>query len=48
LQHGGTEEQLETAFLTSPEYLSHINTDFVQSLYLNILGRTGSASELVA
>jgi Domain of unknown function (DUF4214) len=46
LQHGGTEEQLENLFLTSPEYQSHINTDFVQSLYINILGRTGSASEL--
>ncbi len=46
LQHGGTEEQLENAFLTSPEYLGHINTDFVQSLYINILGRTGSAGEV--
>jgi hypothetical protein len=46
LQNGGTEEQLETGFLTSPEYLSHINVDFVQSLYINVLGRTGSASEL--
>jgi hypothetical protein len=46
LQHGGTEEQLENLFLTSPEYQGHINTDFVQSLYINILGRTGSASEL--
>jgi len=46
LQHGGTEEQLENLFLTSPEYVGHINTDFVQSLYINILGRTGAASEL--
>jgi hypothetical protein len=46
LQHGGTEEHLETLFVTSPEYLSHINTDFVQSLYINILGRTGDANEL--
>jgi Periplasmic copper-binding protein (NosD)/Domain of unknown function (DUF4214) len=46
LQHGGTEEQLETLFLTSPEYIGHINVDFVQSLYLNILGRPGSPSEL--
>ena len=46
LQNGGTEEQLETQFLTSPEYISHINTDFVQSLYLNILGRPGSPEEL--
>jgi hypothetical protein len=46
LQKGGTEQQMENGFLTSPEYLSHINTDFVQSLYINLLGRTGSASEL--
>ena len=46
LQNGGTQEQLETDFLTSPEYIAHIDTDFVQSLYINILGRTGSASEL--
>jgi hypothetical protein len=46
LQSGGTLEQVETLFLTSPEYLRHINTDFVQSLYLNILGRTGSSAEL--
>jgi hypothetical protein len=48
LQSGNTEEQLETLFLTSPEYISHIDTDYVQSLYLNILGRTGSAGELAA
>jgi hypothetical protein len=46
LQNGGTEEQVETQFLTSPEYISHIDTDFVQSLYLNILGRPGSLAEL--
>ena len=46
LQSGGTEQQMENIFLTSPEYLAHIDTDFVQSLYINILGRTGSASEL--
>jgi hypothetical protein len=46
LQNGGTEQQMENLFLTSPEYLSHIDTDFVQSLYINILGRTGSSSEL--
>jgi hypothetical protein len=46
LQNGGTEEQVETLFLTSQEYLSRIDTIFVQSLYLNILGRPGSAGEL--
>jgi hypothetical protein len=48
LQHGGTEEQVETLFLTSPEYVSHINVDYVQSLYINILGRPGSPDELAA
>ena len=46
IQNGGNAEQVETAFLASPEYLSHIDTDFVQSLYINIFGRTGGASEL--
>jgi hypothetical protein len=46
LQGGGTLEAVESLFLTSPEYISHINTDFVQSLYLNILGRPGSPGEL--
>jgi len=46
LQQGGTEEQLENLFLTSPEYINHINTDFVQSLYLNILGRSGDTAGL--
>jgi hypothetical protein len=46
LQHGGTLETVEDLFLTAPEYLSHINTDYVQSLYLNILGRRGNSSEL--
>jgi hypothetical protein len=48
LQNGGTEEGIESLFLTSPEYLSHINVDFVQSLYLNILARPGSAAEVAA
>jgi hypothetical protein len=48
LQNGGTEEAIENLFLTSPEYLSHINIDFVQSLYLNILGRPGSPAEVAA
>jgi hypothetical protein len=48
LQNGGTEEKTESLFLTSPEYLSHINVDFVQSLYLNILGRPGSPAEVAA
>jgi hypothetical protein len=46
LKGGGTLEQMTTAFVTSPEYISHINVDYVQSLYINILGRTGASSEL--
>src|SRR5262249_1273947 len=46
LQNGGTVEQVETLFLPSPEYVSHINVDYVQSLYMNILGRTGSQAEV--
>src|SRR5438876_407890 len=46
LQHGGTLETVENLFVTSPEYINHINTDFVQSLFLNIIGRPGSAAEL--
>jgi hypothetical protein len=46
LQNGGTEEAIESLFLTSPEYLRHINVDFVQSLYLYILGRPGSPVEV--
>jgi hypothetical protein len=46
LQQGASLESVEAGFLTSPEYLSHIDTEFVQSLYINLLGRTGSAAEL--
>jgi hypothetical protein len=46
LQQGATLESVEAGFLTSPDYLGHIDTDFVQSLYLNLLGRTGSSAEL--
>jgi hypothetical protein len=48
LQSNHTEEEIENAFLTSPEYLAHINTDFVQSLYINILGRIGSSAEVAS
>ena len=37
---------MRATFLTSPEYIGHIDTDFVQSLYINILGRSGDASGL--
>jgi hypothetical protein len=43
-----TLEQVEAGFIASPEYQGHINTDYVQSLYLNLLHRAGSAAELAA
>jgi hypothetical protein len=46
LQNGGTLESVENLFLTSPEYINHINTDYVQSLFLNVIGRPGSLAEL--
>jgi hypothetical protein len=46
LQSGGNLESMTTGFTTSPEYISRINTDFVQSLYINVLGRTASSAEL--
>jgi hypothetical protein len=46
IQQGVSLEAVQAGFLASPEYQGHINTDFVQSLYLNVLHRTGSAAEL--
>jgi len=46
LQSGSTLETVEAGFLTSPEYLHHIDTDYVQSLYINLFGRTGGPDEL--
>jgi hypothetical protein len=48
LQAGGTLEGASQAMLASPEYQSHFSSDsaFVQSLYQNVLQRTGSAAEV--
>jgi hypothetical protein len=46
LQNGGTLEQVQALFIDSPEYLAHINVDYAQSLYINLLGRTGDIQEL--
>jgi hypothetical protein len=46
IQQGMSLEAVQAGFLASPEYQGHINTDYVQSLYLNVLHRTGSAAEL--
>jgi hypothetical protein len=47
LQNGTSLEDVEAMFVSSPEYLTRITSDYVQSLYINLLGRTGSQSELV-
>lgn len=46
LQNGTRLQDVEATFLASPEYLGKINTDFVQSLYLNVLKRSAAPSEL--
>jgi predicted outer membrane repeat protein len=50
LQTGGTVEQAITVLVTSAEYAALTGTDsgFVQSLYTNLLGRTGSTSDVSA
>lgn len=47
-QGGLTEEQVAYDFLSSPAYSAIYGTDaaFVQSMYQNVLGRTGSAAEV--
>jgi hypothetical protein len=47
LQAGGTLEGVSQAMLASSEYQSHLpGDDFVQSLYQNLLQRTGSSAEV--
>jgi hypothetical protein len=48
LQKGGTIEQVIVGIVSSPEYASRNGSglSFVQSLYLNLLGRVGSGSEV--
>jgi streptogramin lyase len=50
MQHGLTEQQVATGFLGSAEYnTAHTDTsDFVQSLYGNILGRKAAPTEVAA
>jgi hypothetical protein len=47
LASGGSVEQLEDLILTSPEYIGQ-NANWVQSLYLNVLDRLGTAAEVAA
>ena len=46
LQNGAALEQVQALFIASPEYQGHINTDYAQSLYINLLGRTAGLAEL--
>jgi hypothetical protein len=48
IQSGGTLESLDNALAASSEYQAHFATDaaFVQSLYQNLLQRTGSSGEV--
>ena len=48
IQNGQNIDQVEAGFLSSPEFLAHSNTDFVQALYIDVLGRTGGSSELAS
>jgi hypothetical protein len=49
LQSGATLENVIAVMLASPEYQSHTNADavFVESLYQNLLHRTGDVSEVL-
>jgi hypothetical protein len=46
LKKGLSLSRFESKILSLPEYLSRINTDYVQSLYLNVLHRPATAAEL--
>lgn len=48
LQSGARQEDVQAIFLSTPEFLSHINTDYVQALYLLTLHRTGNSAELAS
>ena len=43
---GATLESVQAGFASSAEFLADNNSDYVQGLYRNFLGRTGSAAEL--
>jgi hypothetical protein len=55
LKHGGTVEQVIASFTTSAEYIDHVkdtfgrvDSSYVQSLFNNFLGRSGSSDEINA
>jgi Domain of unknown function (DUF4214) len=46
IQAGMTLEQVQAGFLSSQEFISNDNSDYIQALFLTVLGRTGSADDL--
>ena len=55
IQHGGTAEQVMANFLSSPEYYDHAtalsgspnpDANFIQTMYLQLLGRPASGSDI--
>src|SRR5262249_28160403 len=48
LQSGQTLETVQAYFIAAPEFLAHNDSDYVQSLYRLVLGRTGGPAELAS
>jgi hypothetical protein len=48
LQGGATLEAVQSGFIASPEFRSHNDTDFIQALFIDVLGRTGNTAELAS
>jgi hypothetical protein len=46
IKGGMTLEAVQAGFISSPEFISSNNSDYVQGLYRTFLGRTGTATEL--
>ncbi len=46
LQTGASLESIQAGFISSAEFISDNNSDYVQGLYRTFFGRTGSAAEL--
>jgi len=46
IQNGMALESVQAAFVSSPEFISTNNTDYVQALYRAFFNRTGSTSDL--
>ncbi len=46
IQAGASLESIQAGFISSAEFISSNNSDYIQGLYRTFLGRTGSATEL--